>query len=284
MPDSVSFGKFTIPTGYESEQQKIALRRKLAQALLERGFNPPGNMISPLQLIGALAQSAAGARLEGKAGEDEASLGKRIREDYTSHLSKFHQAEASGMSDADLIQNFGSDPLLEDDVKAHRDAVATGLKSRAELVQTASGGYKPKGQITPQNNVDATKMVVPTFSPTGEVSGYRQNPIAIGAAAAARNLVPSGPISMPQSMSVSDLTGGGGASAPPASSPNSIDISRLNPEERMILTKEINRRGSLPQSSELPIGNPLTPPPDGVTSTGKQFWIINGQPSETPPR
>jgi hypothetical protein len=53
--------KFTLPTGYENEQLKAERKRKIAQALLERGLANQPNMQSWMQVLGQMAQAGAGS-------------------------------------------------------------------------------------------------------------------------------------------------------------------------------------------------------------------------------
>lgn len=131
----LSFSKFIIPSGYESEQEKIALRRRLAEAFLNRGMQGEGRYGSPLQVLGDLAQELAGVHMEHQASNENAQLGTHIREDYQKKISDFYFDVNSGMSPQALVEKYQGDPMLEDALKPYVAAHQAALVNREDLGQ-----------------------------------------------------------------------------------------------------------------------------------------------------
>ena len=293
------FGKVQIPTGYESEQAKIALKRKLAQALLERGLSPNRGMISPLEALGGVAQAAAGQFLEKRADKLEGKLGERMLGDYQSEHDALQAAIASGAGPDEIAKTFGGarHPLIADEVKPYENAYSKRLEN-LEGIREVGGTYgrvgdyvgkdiggkglpvppdpnKPvfveNGMMVPnQSWIYAHAATQPGALDPSQISPV--NPYPGAAAAPAPGQLPPPPA--------------GGASATslaPSPAGGDIDLSLLNPEERKILQSEIARRKGLPpEARSLPMGNPLKPPPSGVLPNGKPYWMVNGQPYDNP--
>lgn len=286
----LSYGKFVIPTGYESQQAKIALKRKIAEALMSAGLSQHQGMRSPFEALGQVAQAFVGKRLEDKAAGLEGELGTRIRGDYQAANSGFDADVNAGMDPAKLVSKYSGNPMLEDRLKPYAEALAKRLGGREDLVDTGGlSGFQPKGNFVGKpmpNKPDAAVWL-------GENGEAEVNPVA-AAAAMYRNPNLASPSAMPTSAPIPIPNAGHAPGPPPPagglSSPSAptaggdIDLSKLTPEERQILTNEIKRRGGqVPQSSELPLGSPLTPPPPSLPQIGEVrsgFQYMGGDPND----
>ncbi len=265
-----------IPTGYEKDQQKIALKRKLAQAMLERGLAPNRGAISPLETLGSLAQAFVGKRMDKKAGNMEADLQERIKGDYAAARQGFQTDANGGAMDAkSLVQKYGGNPMLSADLEPYKDAFASSLRNREEIKQIGNsygrvGDYegkeipgKPTDKVISVNNewkVNPVAMTADLFSnplpPGAEVSGGMNsmaNPYAQGA---------------PQASQPPMQAGG----APPAANGGGLDLSKLSPEEKQVLAQELSRRGQ----PGVPPAQGLTPPPH-KTIGNQQYWSVGGK-------
>ena len=74
--------KLVIPTGYESQQRDIERRRKIAEALIEKGLGPQGQMTSPWQALAQAANAWAGKRMQKKTDGREDELAGEICQGY----------------------------------------------------------------------------------------------------------------------------------------------------------------------------------------------------------
>lgn len=305
------FGKMSIPTGYESEQARILLKRKLAEALLSRGLSPQGGMRSPLEALGSMAQVFAGKRMESKADKLEGGLTQKMLGDYQAEHDAFQADVASGMSPADLVKKWSGarHPFIADEIKPYADAYGEALKNREGIVE-GGGGFVRKGDYmegTPGKPAralpnDPNKPVWTQRGPNGELlaspnpayalSRAMGQPGAIDFSKGVPNFfaVPgSGPAAAPTpglppsapAMGASTSLAPSAGAAPNAAAPN-IDLSLLNPMERQVIEREIARRkGITPEARNLPLGNPLKPPPSGIAN-GKPYWMVNGVPYDNP--
>lgn len=280
------FLKYLMPMNYQSEESKIAAKKKIADALIQRGLTPNKGMISPLEVIGSMAQAFAGKRLDSRASKMEDDLSDRVKGAYADARGQMQNDVAAGMTPQQIAEKYGSNPLLENDVKPYADAFGENLKGRERIVNLGSAaGYGRVGDYMgkPLPN-DPNKPVWVGSNGQAEV-----NPVAATAAMYRNpNLVDpssmptSAPIPTPGMPQTAAAPVGSGVTPSPAPAGANVDLSLLSPEEQAILQNEIKRRGSLPPSSRnMPFGNPLRPPPSG-TAGGKPYWIVNGVPYDNP--
>lgn len=92
MAGRVAGPTLNIPLGYESQQREIARRNELAQAMLSQGLRQDDNMVSPVQVLGHLAQAWAGRSMQKDADKQQSGLDDQIKADYTSRLQALAQA------------------------------------------------------------------------------------------------------------------------------------------------------------------------------------------------
>lgn len=282
--------KFVLPTGYEDEQLKAERKRKIAQALLERGLTPQANMQSWTQVLGQLANAGVGRILDKRADKIDADVRARMLSDYGTKISDFNTATGGANVDPqDIVKRFGSDPMLQDQVKPYVDALSHRLSQREDIVKTPTA-FRRQGDIVNQPIFDPNAMMVPTGQP-GE---YGVNAGRVTAALASQpNTKISNPVTTIRDPSVQALpsqrlpTGEAPQPLPPINS-NMLDVGALNPDERGILSRELQRRAGggnyqLQNDTHVPMGSPLTAikPPAGVAG-GKPYWLINGVPYDNP--
>lgn len=281
--------KFTLPTGYESEQLKAERKRKIAQALLERGLTVNPNMQSWTQILGQLATAYAGKRLDRRADDIDAGVRDRMTQDYRKQFEDFQNDISLDGDPAAIVKKYGTSPFLTDEVRPYRDAIAAHLKERENIVkfggQMRRVGDIPTGEREPGSPNDAVIR---------DANGnWVVNPVRTTAALAAQGL-PLDTSGRPGIYSMPDPTGArqpvapmpGGSSA--VGGEDGLDLSLLSPEEKSIIQNELQRRAGgggvqTQTDTRIPMGSPLSSskPPAGVAN-GKPYWIINGIPYDNP--
>lgn len=271
------------PSGYEDEQRKIAMKRKLAQMMYEKGLNP-GQMTHPLQALASVFQTWVGKGMDKKANHLEADMNEHIKADLADKLARLQTMRSSGASNEQIMDAFQGDPLMGDIVKPYGDAFASGLKGKEELFDSGGGqGFQRKGDFVGKPlPFDPNKPVM--IGPDGQPT---VNPVRATAAMAAQGLVSPVPGDQPGMITpvYSMQTGGaqppaGGSMPAAGQSPSGagMDFSKFSPEEMGVLKQEIGRRAGLdPQAQNFPQGNPLSPPPSKVGPDGKPYWSVNGK-------
>lgn len=140
--------KVTLPTGYEQAQKAAASKRKLAEMMLERGLAGPSNPTSWAQVLGQFAQAWAGKSMQKKADRMDAEVSQQMLEAYKTKRAAM-QADAQTMTPQELVNKYGNDPLLQDDVKPYQEAVTAKLKSDQEGFVGPDGIWHVKGNMKP---------------------------------------------------------------------------------------------------------------------------------------
>lgn len=209
--------KLVIPTGFENQQTAIERRRRIADAMLERGLTPqPARHVA--QVLGQLAQAWAGKSLQRDADKMQTSLNDDIRGSFQAKLTAFAMDEAkvkSGeMSAHDLVQKYRSDPMLESALEPYSKAMdarmtadqrvdyklGIGEDGKPKTFAVSDAGTirdAPTGFSLPNTNMKEINgvFVDPTVMQAGDVapqdpnsmvirdgaSNWISNPIAIGA-------------------------------------------------------------------------------------------------------
>lgn len=281
--------KFVLPTGYESEQLKAERKRKIAQALIERGLQTNPNMQSWAQVLGQLGTAFAGKMVDRKADKIDADTRTRMLSDYGTRTAVFDKLTSGDHPDLGAIVRAGQDdPFLQDRVAPYVEALKKRITEPENIVHTPTG-YRRQGDVLNQPEFNPNAMMVPTGNP-GE---YGVNAARVTAALAAQpNTTITGAQTTIRDPSMSAppppqrLPTG---EAPQPLSPNTMDIGALSPEERSILQHELQRRAGggnyqLQNDTHIPMGSPITAikPPAGVAKNGKPYWIINGVPYDNP--
>lgn len=186
MQPTANLAKISIPTGYEQQQLTAASKRKLADAMLERGLAPDPNMVSWAQVLGHMAQAWAGKSMQKDADKMDADVRSQILGDYNNKRAAF-LADSQTLSPQQLVEKYGNEPLLQNDLKPYADAFASGLKDQGELTNFG-GRMVRKGDAVGQYANDPNKMVF--VGPNGQTS---LNPVAVTAAGiSSGNLTPTG--------------------------------------------------------------------------------------------
>lgn len=270
-----------MPTGYEEEQRKIALRRKLAQMMFEQGMGGD-RARTPWDALAKIAQTGAGVLHEKRATKREGELGERIKTDFNNKRSQLLADIQAGTPPQALIQKYGADPMMASELEPYRDAFATSLKEREKIdrfgnTMGRAGDFigkpipgKPTDKVIDVNGqwqVNPVAMTADLFS----------NPLPAGAEVSGGTQAMPNPYGSPQQPP--PAPGAAAAMPPVGQSPSAggMDLSRLSPEEKQILQQELARRAGLPpQAQNMPMGSPLTPPPSQVIE-GKPYWSVGGK-------
>jgi len=183
---TADLAKITIPTGYEQQQRAAATKRRLAEAMLTQGLSPSANMTSWAQPLGHLAQTLAGKLMQRRADKMDSEVSRQILEDYNNRRGSF-LTDAGAMTPEQLVQKYGNDPLLQNDLKPYADAFGSGLKDRGELTNFG-GRMVRKGDVEGQYENKPSSLIF--ANPDGSTE---LNPVAVTAAGIANgSLVPEG--------------------------------------------------------------------------------------------
>lgn len=278
--------KIILPTGFEGDRRKAEQKRKIAQALMEKGLNG-GNMTHWTQALAQMGNAWAGKRMDKKATQMDVDTDARLSAAYAEGLGALKQARAEGRSSGEIMEEFQGNPLLTDAIDPEKDAFGAGLKDKQGSVNfggqwRAKGGIR-EGEFEP-NKPDASvwrdeagNAVVNSVGATAAQSrqGIELKDPVLSSPIPGSNMPPQGaaPL-MPPAAPAGPMGGGDG-----------LDLSVLSPEERAIMSQEIARRkagpgsGYTPPNPNTPMGSPLSAQraPAGVVN-GKPYWIINGVP------
>jgi hypothetical protein len=242
-----------IPTGFEKQQNAAALKHKLAATMLEQGLKSRNDYTSWAQVLGQLAQAWAGKSLETEAGKADADTNAAIQSAYQARRQAF-QNDTKGLNPQAIVEKYGADPMLVEDVKPFLAAFQSGLTRQAE-------NYAGKP-------VDPNALIIPTGN-----GGFTRNDAAVGARRAAAGFDSSGyPLDF-------QLPGMGGPQQAQASTP-----------EQRLAQAMANGTVPPPADTSIPSGNPLdpnlakpqSPPPTHMTKDGRPAWFINGQYYDNP--
>jgi hypothetical protein len=281
MPGNLA--KFVLPTGYETDQRKIARREAIAQALLSRGMQTDPNMRSWTQVLGQVGTAAAGKFAARRSDKDAAALDARMLNDYRTAAAGF-SSDASGTPDPQaMIDKYGSNAMLQDDLAPYRDALKERITGREKVVHTPTG-YQKQTDVLGKPEFDPNAGVIPDGN-----GGYMVNPAHTTAALLAQGFTPGGAAAGYQP-TIQDPTKTPPIAANPmaANSAGMMDVGGLSAEERQILQNELARRagGGSPQlqtDTHTPMGSPLSArrAPAGIAN-GKPYWLINGIPYDNP--
>jgi len=185
--------KVTLPTGYENLQKSAASKRKLAEAMLARGMEGVPNPVNWAQVLGQWAQSWAGKSMIKDADKMDADVSQQMLEAYNTKRSSL-LADAQTMTPQEVVAKYGNDPLLQDDVKPYREAVAAKLKTDQEGFMGPDGIWHVKGNMKPGTylpKLDDSIVLGPDGKP-------KLNGMAIAAAMAKQGLGSNGvPVEYP---------------------------------------------------------------------------------------
>lgn len=288
---------FILPTGYEDAQRKAERKRKIAQMMLQQGIGDDPNMRSWTQVLAHLGQDFAGKRLDKKADDLDADTNKRMLNDYGTRVAAFRTATAGSPDARSIVNNFGSDPFLTEQVKPYAEAMAARLKEdnthRMFGDQNRLGSSIGEGEFAPNKPTDTVLR--------GPDNTFIENPVATVGALHRQAYDLGGPVA-----SMTDPMANGAPTVPPmppmqpppmgalpavTSGESMPGLELLSPEEREIMSRELQRRASggsgngayTPPNPNTPMGSPLAAQraPAGVVN-GRPYWMINGQAYDNP--
>lgn len=240
-----------IPTGFEKQQNAAALKHKLAETMLKQGLQSRNDYTSWAQVLGQLSQAWAGKSLEGEAGKADADTNAAILQAYQAKRQAFQDAVNKGLDPKTVVQQFGGDAMLADDVKPYVAAMSAGLSRQAE--NYAGKPFDPNSAVIEDGQ-----------------GGFAVNPLKVTATRAGGGFDTTG---FPTRMAMP------GQGAPPPA------MSSADPRERLAAAMA-NGTVPPPADTSIPNGNPLdpnlgqsptTPPPTHMTKDGRPAWYINGQ-------
>lgn len=274
--------KIVIPTGYESEQRKAAQKRKLAELLTELGAKT-GNYNSWAQVAGQMANALAGRIVSKKADKLDDNYNEQLKGAYDKAWSDFNTDRKAELSPDEMFAKYGNNPFVGEQAKMYGEALGARLKEDENVVNVPGKGYVRTGDVRGQGHINNPNDPVIV----GANNEWLVNPTRRDASLGAQGFVgqQSG---LPPSTVFSDPRA---TPAPPAAggpAGGGFDINLFSPEEQKVMFGEAMRRKNLGGAAGIPpnqpYGSPLAvnKPPDGVTSDGKPYWIINGVPYDNP--
>ena len=175
MQPSVNMAKITLPTGFEAQQRAAASRRQLAEAMLSQGLAPENNYGSLVQVLGKLAQTWAGRSMQKEADKMDDTVSNNLLEAYSGRRNAFLN-DAKTLSQQQLVEKYGQDPLLQNELDPYREVAAADMKRGNELIEFGGKMVRRK-DVEGQYANDPNKMV--HVGPDGVM---QLNPMAINAA------------------------------------------------------------------------------------------------------
>lgn len=293
--------KIVIPTGFESQQRAIERRRKIAEAMLAQGLGPSGPMQSWAQVLGKIAQTGVGTYLDKKVDKLADEYDEDVRGAYAERLGSFQEKAnaldpASPTYDQDLkalAQEAQGDSMLEDAGKPYVDAMAARLKEQGETTnfggQFRRKGNIKEGEFEPNDPNDMMlrsgpegRDFVPNAARITAALASQPNVSISNAVTATRD-----PMAQPQGLPAQPVQGA--EPVMPAGDEAGMVFQNMTPDEKQIingiLQKYAGKGAEL--SSVVPFGNPTDPnmggrPPDGTTTDGRPYWMVNGVPYDNP--
>ena len=96
----------------------------------------------------------------------EGTLNQTIHDDYNKRRGDFN-TQTAGMTPQQVVQTFGADPMLADDVKPYRDAMARALTEREDLRDFNGRVGVRTGDVMGQFNNDPQKDIL--MGPDGQM-------------------------------------------------------------------------------------------------------------------
>ena len=155
---TLNLTKLNVGTGFEQQQAMAAAKQKLAEAMLQKGLESE-QMVSPLQVLGHLAQSYAGKNLQNQAIGDQAKVAQSLREARQQLGNEVFTKVRAGATPEQIFQEYGANPLVADLIKPQADAYAEGLKGDQGITEL-NGRFVRKGQAVGQINNDPNHPVL----------------------------------------------------------------------------------------------------------------------------
>ena len=274
-----------MPTGYEEEQHKIALKRKLAQAMFEQGIAGGQRARSPWDALASIAEVGAGKLHDKRANKLEAEMAEKLKTDYGSRRASLMADINAGMAPQAVMQKYGADTLLSGDLEPIKDAYGAALKNREGIVNFGGrqmraadtlGKFdpgKPNDQVL-RDETTGNMFINPVRVAAGQVS---QMIPADNASAQALMGVTFNPNSQQQGNAPANAAAGSMPLSGPVPAGGGMDLSRLTPEEKNILNSEMQRRAGLSPEAQNFTGGQGTVPPPTAMYQNKPAWQINGK-------
>lgn len=121
-----------LPTGYERQAATIAMKRKLAEAMLKQGINPERMPVHWAQVLGQWAQAWAGKSMDKEAARMEDDLSDQKLRDYQQVMGQFEE-DAKTLSPEQMVGKYRSNPWTQDALKPFSDAYGKGIEKKEEI-------------------------------------------------------------------------------------------------------------------------------------------------------
>lgn len=259
---TINLPKVYLPTGFEREQALAAQKAELAKAMLARGLANDTHMVSPVQVLGHLAQAWAGKSMQNSALNDQVAAGDKMLAAYQGALEGFNKDVTGGLSEGDLVQKYQGNPMLQQALAPHLAAYQHQLEKSFDTKDSATSSlHNPQSWVI-----------------MGADGQLHLNPLRTTAAIAGAGGNLTGlPQSMPYEAMMGAMQGAQGApqvapppDVPPTPAPGGPGLPANPP-------------------GQVPFGNPLDQSsilnsrhPNGVLPGGKPYWIINGAVYDNP--
>ena len=290
-----------IPTGFESEQRAAERKRKIAQAMMERGLTTNPNMQSWTQVLGQMGAAFAGKRMDKKADLMDDATDAKILAKRDEDLTAYSAAEDAldpKSSDYDkqvraLRTTAAKSPFLEDEREMLGKAVGKRIESQGERINFG-GQWRQAGGIA-DNEFEPNKPTDAVIRGGPDGRTFVPNEAAISSALARQPNVDINPGAISQ---VGGLTSRDPMAPPvpgpaqpaqpaaPAGDEAAMVFQQLDPKEREIVGGILKKYSAQGAAANVPSGSPLGPtgtkPPDGTTIDGKPIWYVNGVPYDNP--
>lgn len=268
MATQVKTPQIYLPTGYEGLQHKAAAKRRLAEAMQQSGMQMAANPMHIAQVLGSLAQQWVGRDAEKQADKFDLEAGQRMGQDYRTRFGEF-QTDAKVLSPAQMVEKYGADPLMADQLKPYSSTMEAGMKEEQQLGFHDGINWGRKGQVAlgSMKPNDPNDKVI-----RGPNREWMINPTAVTAAIAAQGLAPENPTMVMRDPAESQVPPAVGqpssqSQVPPVSmSQVNAAMQALGPEGTIAWMKQnkiIVKVQSPDEARQLPSGTPIILP-DGT--------------------
>lgn len=142
-----------IPTGYEGLTASAQRKRRIGEALMQKGLAGPGdNVRSWAQVLGSLAQTWAGKSIQASADKEEGENQKKMQADIAAANQAFEADVQAGADPQTLVQKHGANPWVRARLAPYEKALAAGLTNKQEYAAPTEMLDKDGKPVTVQIN------------------------------------------------------------------------------------------------------------------------------------
>jgi len=178
--------KWAKPTGFEAQTAEALMRQKLAETMLGQALTQHDDYKSWLQPVAQIFQAWAGKSMEKDATKQQADILAQQTAAYRDSQAELAKDLQGGMSSTELWSKYGSNPLLEEDLKP----VVAGITRQQQQNNTwmMDGPYHVRGSDLQSGQMKAPDYQSDTLVPDEAGQNLVLNGPAIAGKVAAQGL------------------------------------------------------------------------------------------------